>query len=72
VVIVFVNIHDVSSVDDVTVTFLTKYVAWLPRVGIWADCDNAGVVAGCQQTLKQNIGNFLALYVTRHLREIIT
>jgi hypothetical protein len=49
-VIIFVNIHDVSYVDDVTVTFLTKCVAWLLRLGIWADYDNAGVVAGCQRT----------------------
>jgi hypothetical protein len=45
---VHVHIHDVSYVDDVTVTFLTKNVAWLLRVVIWADYDNAGVVAGCQ------------------------
>lgn len=56
--VIFVNIHDVSYVDVVTFTCLTKYVAWLLRVGIWADCDNGGVVAGCQQTLKQNIGTF--------------
>ena len=55
--IVFVNIHDVSYVYDVTVTSLTKYVAWLLRVGIWTDYDIAGV-AGCQRTLKQNIGPF--------------
>jgi hypothetical protein len=57
-VIIFVNIYNVSYVDDVTVTCLTKYVAWLLRVGIWADYHNAGVVAGCQRTLKQNIGTF--------------
>lgn len=56
--IIFVNIHDFSYVDDVPVTFLTKYVAWLLRDSIWADCDDAGVVAGCQQTRKQNIGTF--------------
>lgn len=56
--IIFVNIHDFSYVDDVTVTFLTKYVAWLLRDGILADCDNAGVVAGCQRTLKLNIWTF--------------
>lgn len=33
-------------------------MAWLLRDSIWADCDNAGVVAGCQRTLKQNIGTF--------------
>jgi len=57
-VIIFVNIHDVSYVDDLTVTFLTKYVVWLLRDDIWADYDNAGVVAGCHRTLKQNIGTF--------------
>jgi len=56
-VIIFVNIHDVSY-GDITVIFLTKYVACLLRVGIWFDYDNAGVVSGCQQTLKQNIGTF--------------
>jgi hypothetical protein len=57
-VIIFVNIHDLSYVDDVNVTFLTKYVAWLLRVGVWADYDNASVAAGCQRTLKKNIGKF--------------
>lgn len=70
-VIIFVNIHDVSFVDDVTVTFLTKNVAWLLRVGIWADCDNAGVVTGCQRTLKQSIGTFSCPVCFGHLREIV-
>jgi hypothetical protein len=45
-------------VDEIIVTFLTKYMAWLLRVGIWSDYDNAGVVAGCRRALKRNIGTF--------------
>lgn len=71
--IIFVNIHDGSYVDDVTVTFLTRYVTWLLRVGIWADHDSAGVVR-CQQTLKRNIGTFPCpvFYFRGHLQENMT
>lgn len=42
------------------------------RVSMWADCDNADVVAGCRRALKKLLGHFLALCVTRHLQEIMT